>query len=178
MIFNFIGPPCAGKSYIASKYALEHPDIGYQSIDNLRIQFGDETTAWMAFEHTNHLLVGDWVYPPLKALIMESSGLSWRLPAILKRWECPIYTIAFLAKKEVLHKRLEERQYKRKIPYKLRMDEKQSIDWVLQNIGSCEYPIDLIIRTDEISQEELYSLVSEKIAEIRLLRAMEKKNVI
>ncbi len=169
MIINLIGPPCAGKSYIASRYVLEHPSWNYLSIDECRITQRDENKAWELFE---------WWLSSRTLAIAESSGLSWRLPAILKKQVIPVYTIALLAKREELHKRLAVRQHKRKIPYKLRMDEKQSIDWVLQNIGSCEYPIDLVIRTDEMSQEEAYRLVSEKIEEIRLQRAKEKCNVI
>ncbi len=169
MIVNLIGPPCGGKSYVASRYNLEHPTIDYSSIDQWRHICGNEEDAWIAFER----------FMKYRSLVLiESSGLSWRLPAILKQLDRSVYTIALLAKKEVLHQRLAERQKKRELPYKLRMDEKQSIDWVLQNIGSCEYPIDLIIRTDEVSKEELYILVSEKIEEIRLKEAKEKLHVI
>ncbi len=169
MIFNMIGPPAAGKSFICSNYFLEHPLSFYTSIDEWRHWWGNEEQAWWSFEKC------------IKAnspILIESSGLSWRLPSILKRAARPIYTIALLASKEVLYQRLQERQHKRQLPYKLRMDEKQSIDWVLQNIGSCEYPIDWIIRTDEVSKEELYTMVSERIEEIRLKIAKEKVNVI
>lgn len=164
MIVNLIGPPCAGKSYIASRYTLEHPSIQWTSIDEWRHCWENEDEAWAAFEA---------YIRGFSPIIIESSGMSWRFPSLLERLGRPVYTIALLAKKEVLHQRLVQRQHKRALPYKLRMDEKQSIDWVLQNIGSCEYPIDLIIRTDEVSKDDLYKLVSEKIEEIRL-KAKEK----
>lgn len=171
MIINMIGPPCAGKSYIATRYTLEHYYWNYASIDRCRRLLGEENRAWEGFKS---FIEG---YGPC---IAESSGLSWRLPDFLKEMRKTrlVYTIAFLAAKEVLYQRLANRQNKLPLPYKLRMDEKQSIDWVLQNIVSCEYPIDQVIRTDELSKDETYNLVSEKIEELRLKLAKEKMNVI
>ena len=166
MIVNFIGPPCAGKSYVASRYTLEHPSWGYVSIDACRVEQADENKAWGLLERK--LRATDLA-------ILESSGLSWRLPGILARQDREILTLCLLAQREVLHERLEKRQFKRKIPYRLRMDEAQAIDWVLQNLDECEYPVAQFIRTDEISKEELYSLVSEKIAERRLEIANKEK---
>ena len=174
MIVNIIGPPAAGKSYFCSRYVAEHPAWRYNSIDSCRLDANDEDEAWKSFEYFMNINNG-WS-APVPGVLVESSGLSWRMPAILKRQATLIYTIAFLATKEELYFRLAKRQAKRKLPYKLRMDERQSIDWVLQNIGSCEYPIDQIIRTDEVSKEELYSLISERIEEIRLQAAKEKVN--
>lgn len=160
MLVNIIGPPAAGKSSMATKYVLEHPTWSYISIDACRIEEQDENEAWRIFEKR---------IKESKLLIAESSGLSWRLPSILARLDArPIMTLAMIASPTILHLRLSNRQNKRELPYRLRMDEHDSIDWVLQNLDNIEYPIAEYIHTEKYSKDELYELVSEKIRQFRL----------
>jgi hypothetical protein len=171
MLVNLIGPPCAGKSYVASKYVLEHAVWDYVSIDACRVDKADEDEAWKLFSQRLRYS---------KRIIAESSGLSWRMPDILAKLDehRQVLTLALIAPSEVLHERLKHRQHKRKIPYQLRMDEAQSINWVLQNLDDIEYPVDEYIRTDIVSKEELYNLVSEKIRKFRLSGEGKEENVI
>jgi hypothetical protein len=73
MIINLTGPPAAGKTLLAERFVLEHPEYTYLSIDNYRIEFKNEETAWY------ELMISVINSPNV---ILESSGLSWKL----KNW--------------------------------------------------------------------------------------------
>lgn len=159
ILVNLVGPPASGKSTLASKFVLEHPEYWYVSIDSCRLGKKNDKEAW---EDLRLRAVGN------RFTIIESSGLSWRLSENILIGNARILTVLLIASRKTLQLRLKERQHKRPIPFKLARDEAESIDWCLQNLHLIKYPIDKIINTDQISRDESYQLFKDSILDFQL----------
>jgi len=155
-----IGPPCAGKSWFAGRYVAEHPEFSYYSIDEFRIEYQDEDTAWQKLQAA---------ISSKQDVIIESSGLSYRFKGLFTDIDlATVRTIALTGDKDILYQRLEERQ-KRPIPFPYQFsDERASIEWTLLNLGKCYLPINMLVSTTTNSQEEVYRMLSLYIAKERV----------
>ena len=160
MIINIIGAPASGKSTFASRFIVEHPEYRYCSIDAYRLEYADEEKAWdnLGYNALNN-----------KIVLLESSGLSWRLNEIFmeaKFNKTPILTIAFIGQADILHQRLNERQ-KRKIPYPYNFDEHQTIDFVVKKLSEGVINIDYSVNVSQKDKNQVYTEVSNEIAKFR-----------
>jgi hypothetical protein len=163
VVINLVGPPASGKSSFAARFVLEHPDFTYLSIDQFRIDFQDETTAWVEL---------DKAIAKNKKIVLETSGLSWKLKHItyhinyLKR---PMFTILFTGDRDILQERLKNRQ-KRSIPMPYHRDEIEFLDWALENEHKIVTPEDLVINATQegCTIEDIYSMCCSKVANFRV----------
>lgn len=160
VIINLCGPPAGGKSSFASRFILENPDFTYLSIDEFRIQYKDETLAWEQF----YLSINK-----SKKVIMETSGLSWRLNHFYFWPERPIFTILFTGNRNKLQERLKIRQ-KRSVPMPYHQDEQEFLDWAIENNHNLIFPVNLEIDTTQENQtiEDIYLLCCSNIANFRV----------
>lgn len=159
MVINLCGPPAVGKSTFAARFVLEHPQFSYFSIDQFRIDFQDETNAWAAL--MQHVLTHENV-------ILETSGLSWRLNLLMDQLgKRKIFTIKFVADREILIDRLRKRQ-KRSVPMPYHTDELEFIDWAIENDNEYIFPIDFEVITTTKDVEDIYRICSAEIAKFRV----------
>lgn len=168
MIINLVGPPAAGKSSFAARFVLEHPEFRYCAIDAYRIEFQDEEEAWFQLEEDVH---------DSKLVLLESSGLSWRLVPIftkIKLQERPMITLGLTGNPDVIKERLKNRQ-RRTIPYPYAWDEYRTADFVIEHISESIAPIDVLMDVTEKTPEEVYRSFSKAIAEFRGKNLLKEK---
>jgi adenylate kinase family enzyme len=167
MVINLCGPPAAGKSAFAARFILEHPDFTYLSIDAFRIECKDEDEAWSK-------LAGAVLKN--KKVLLESSGLSWRLMfifAALKEGEKiddrEVFTILFTGKREILLERLKNRQ-KRSVPMPYHQDEIEFLDWSIEHMHELgsepHFEIDTTVKGRTI--EDIYYACCSQITKFRV----------
>lgn len=158
MIINLVGPPAAGKSTFAARFVLEHPEFKFCSIDAYRIAHKQEDKAWQALLHD--MLEN-------KNVVLESAGLSWRLPGILNTETLrrrKLVTIGFVGEIPVIKERLKERQ-KRPVPFPYKdIDELAAVDYVSEHISEIpmDYMIDVTHKDPIVQYEELCQFIARK----------------
>lgn len=166
-IINFMGPPCAGKSTVASQFVLDHPYFTYCTIDGFRLKYQDEDLAWEKLletvEENTHV-------------VLETCGLSYRLEELFSKLDSrPTISILLFARSEKCRTRLLQRK-KRRLPEDMAWSlpsELEAIEYALDNLSDTVLVPDIERDTSDLSESELYEQVSKEIVE-KLLNPTDK----
>jgi len=162
MLINLCGPPCSGKTLLASQFVAEYPKFQLLSIDAYRIKYKDEDRAW-------YQLMCDAA--AAKHAILETSGLSWHVEAHFLQHPTirrhGILTIILWGKERDFQERLKVRESlkeKPAIPFKYKgLTLKNLISRCLEILPE-RYPTAYFLYTDnESNTEDQYTEFKEVI---------------
>ena len=159
MIVYLIGPPCSGKSTLAARYTLNHPEWNHFSIDMCRSELLKPT-----------VYTEDIAWNKLKRFIMEypkaivESGLNWRLDILIEDMAQirPYLTFAVVDRASKLHRRLKERHdWFHPVHYNLQ-DEHDAIDYTLEHMFN-RYQYLNILNAGTHSEDSIFTEMEAKI---------------
>jgi stage V sporulation protein G len=178
MIISVVGPLAVGKSHFCKWFVERHPEFVHTSIDDARFQAGKE---WekdnnRSIESASELSRFDRLELEDKAwnivysscednpyVILETSGLSWRMASILhdpQITEKGIYVVKLIGDRDKCLERLINRQKASTKYFPYEMDERTGLDWMMENMH--RVPHNLLI---DVDSDEKYDILYKKAEE-------------
>jgi len=147
-----------GKSHFAHHFVERHPEFMHASIDECRIQAMKDHKNQYDNEKIDSILIEEEAWELLHTIclnnehvVLETSGLSWRLKNIL--WDADImvrgiYTVKLMGELNKCLKRLREREPS-KVPFPYSFsDEEESCKWLHQNMHRAPHNLIIDVDTD------------------------------